>query len=238
MSKTSLNLNPSQLQVLLIAYKFRFFTAANLARYKHVSESSIRKSLKILVDNGYLYRRYFKHYKIDRLPAIYFLNPKSMKLLKSMPELNPRVLHARYKDKTVGQGYIDHHLEIFKTYLDIKMEHPDRYTIFTKYELSEYDTFPDPQPDLYLAQSGDKPDWMIDIFSKSTQPYLIRKRIDQLIKHFEDSSDQDSYPNILLIVPTKYLEESLNRYIAKRKDERYIEDDELIVRATINPDFD
>ena len=229
MSKTSLNLNPKQYQILLLIYKFRFATASLLAGYKQVSEVSMRKSLKVLVDHGYLYKRYGRIYKIDRIPASYSLSAKARGVLKDNPEINKQVLHARYKDKGVGQPFIDHHQLVFKTYLDIKKQDPDRFTIFTKYELWGNTNLPDPLPDLYVTQDN-KPDIMIDIYRTTTQPYLIRKRIDELIKHYEESSDQASYPDIQIIVPTKYLEDSLNRYVEKRKDERYI-DNELQLTA-------
>lgn len=233
MPTTNYKLNPKQTQILLLTYKFRFITTSLLAEYKQTSTLwTIQKSLTVLVKQGYLYRRYEKHYKIDRLPALYFLTPKAMQQLKGNPELNSKVLHARYKDRYLQQSTIDHHLLVFQTYLDIKQQHPDRFTIFTKYELWGYDHLPDPLPDLYLTQDKGT-DIMVDIYTTSTQPYLIRKRIDQLIKHYEDSSDQDSYPDIQIIVPTKYIEESLNRYIEKKKDERYIDDSELIINASL-----
>jgi hypothetical protein len=237
MSKTSLRLNPKQYQILLLAYKFRFITTKLLAGYKQTSTVwTVQKSLTVLVDNGYLYKRYNRLYKIDRKPATYHLSPKALKVLKDNPDLDYAIIHARYKDKSVGQNFIDHHLQIFQTYLDIKQRYPEQFKIFTKAELRSYEHLPEPLPDLYLApvnENTSNNDVMIDIFSNATAPYLIRKRIDQLITHYDECDWQEDYPDIHLLVPKISLADSLNRYIAKSKDERYIDKQELVIFASI-----
>jgi hypothetical protein len=232
MTKSSLHLTTQQLHILKIIYKFRFVTSNLVAKYKGVSTSATNKAFIILLQRGLIARRFDKTYKLLGKSARYYLAPKALKLLKTEYGLNEQVLHARYKDKSVGEPFVEHTLEIMTACLNIRTAYPDTFTLFTKAELAKHDYFPQPLPDLYLLlnKSSDRKtnEYFIDIFSTGTLLFIIKKRIDQYIDHFESGDwENNQYPLILLICPDNRTGHKLQKYIETTFDNKYIDETEL-----------
>lgn len=241
MAKHKLNLNANQIHLLKIIYKFRFATTDQIAKYKVVSKRAVNNALTILLDQGYIARRYDSSYKLLGKSARYYLAPKALKLLRDQHGLNEGVLHSRYKDKSVSEPFIKHNLSVFNVCLKIKLGYPDAYNIFTKVELADYDYFPQPLPDLYMRRINpeeDKPtNFMIDFF-EDTLAFIIQKRVDQYIKRFEDDGWIDKvYPNVLLICSNSRIEEKIQKYIEKQLDNIYIDEYEMAIKACVINDF-
>lgn len=239
--KTQRKLNAKQLQILKVIYKFRFVSPSLLAEHKGVLKWTMQNALNILSGYGYVTRRYEKSYKIDRRPASYHLTPTALKLLKDEHGLNKQVLHARYKDRSVGQPFIDQCIAIFKMYLDIKKTQPDIFNVFTKAELQEYETFPQPLPDLYVNRikttKNKRDDYFIDIFNETTLNFVIKKRIDQYIEHYDDGDwIEGEYPDAIIVVSNTRTAETLNSYTENKKDDAFIEDDDLIITTVTTID--
>ena len=235
----NLNLNSNQIHLLKIIYKFRFVTAGLVADYKGVSKAAVNKALPILLDQGYISRRYNSTYRLHGRSAEYYLAPKAIKLLRDEHGLSDGVLHARYKDKSVGEPFVEHTLGIFRAALSIRETHPDTFDILTKAELADYDYFPDQLPDLYLRRLNpqeDKPSYyMIDSY-EDPRSFIIQKRVDQYIIHFEDGDwRDDDYPTVLLVCPNKRLEAKLDNYIEDKFDDNYLDETDMIIRTT-SPD--
>lgn len=229
-------LNNNQIHILKLIYKFRFVTPGLLAEYRGVRKWTIQNGLNILVSYGLVTRRYDKSYKMDRKPASYHLTSKAIKLLRDEHGMDKQVLHARYKDHFVGQGFIDHSLNTLKLYLDIRAKHPDEFKIFTKYEIHGLMHFPDPKPDLYLKRKNPHPTKptkiMIDLIPDNQQNWVTKKRIDDLLQHYEDEEwPNGRYPAIMLYVNSSRTADTLNTHIEKRKDDLFIEDMELLFQV-------
>ncbi len=233
MNKTTqrYSLNANQIHVLKLMFKFRFVTSSLLARYKGISRISINKTLKILLDQQYIGAHYDKSYKIQGKGASYYLAPKALHLLKHTHKLNEQVLHAMYKNKSVSRGFIDHNLDVFSAYLKIRASYPERFHIFTKYELADHDYFISPAPDLYLSGTDTAEnqyhDYLLDIFT-DTQLFIIKKRIAAYIEHYEsgewEAEADTPYPVILIVCPDSRMEERLQTHIAKILDNTGIDD--------------
>lgn len=230
------NLNSKQVHLLKLIYRFRFVTADLVASYKHISKRAVNDAFSILLKQEYIARHYNSSYRLHGKSARYYLAPKALKLLRDKYELDKDVLHASYKDKSVSEAFIDHNLGIFSTCLAVRSLYPDQYTVFTKSELVEYDYFPKPYPDLYVTRTNeadDKPsDFMIDIF-ENTLAFIVQKRVDQYIQHYEDDEWVDKiYPAVILICPNSRMAEKIQKYIEGKKDDKYIEDGELRILTT------
>jgi hypothetical protein len=216
------SLNAKQIHILKLTYKFRFITSSLLARYKGISRISSNKSLKILLEQDYLGTRYDKSYKIQGKAATYYLAKKALTYLRDQHHLNEQVLHAQYKNKTVGNEFIDHNINIFEAYLALRHSYPDAFHIFTKAETVDYGYFPEPRPDLYLNRinpvRASKNEYLLDIFT-DTQLFIIKKRIAVYLEHFEsgdwETEAETIYPAILIACPDSRLEERLQTHIAK-----------------------
>ncbi len=216
-------LTTNQIHTLKLLYKFRFLSPGSLAEYRGTTTWSAQNTFNILSGYGLVGKRHSKLHKIDRKPASYHLTPTALKLLKDEYGLNEPVLHARYKDRTVGQSFIDNHLSIMNIYLSIRKEHPNEFKMFTKYEIHGRTQFPEQLPDLYLRRNNphpEKPDEiMIDYIPTNQQKWVTKKRIDQYLELFESSNwPTEHYPAILFYVESNDIAVFINKYAAERKD--------------------
>lgn len=236
MKKTSQHLTTQQLHLLKIIYKFRFVTADLVAKYKNVSTRATNEALSILLQRKTISRRFDKTYKLLGKSARYYLAPQALKLLKANG-LNESVLHARYKDRSVSEQFVEHTINILITSLNIQANFPKSFLIYTKAELADRGYFPQPLPDLYLKRdklTQNMPnEYFIDIFS-DTQFFIIKKRVDQYIEHFE-SGDWGGviYPTILLACPNNTTIQKLLKYVETALDNKYINENELIIKTIL-----
>src|SRR5665213_3675521 len=106
-------LNPKQLRLLKLIYKFRFITVPLLLEYKGVSSlASLRSALQLLVDQKYLARRYSSRDKLLGKAARYYLAPAALTYLSDEHHMNKAVLHNMYSSKTAGESFISHNLDV------------------------------------------------------------------------------------------------------------------------------
>lgn len=230
------HLNSKQLHLLKVIYRFRFVTIGLVARYKGISERAVNYAFNVLLEQGYIARRYGKIYKINRTPARYYLAPKGLALLRENPVLNKNVLHARYKDKNLGEPFVEHTLTLFKACMDITTAKPGIFTVFTKAELADYDYFPSTMPDLYITRqepSDNQPDdYLLDIFEDTTPPFLIKKRVDQYVEHYEDGKWIDKeHPTVILVCPTSNVEKNIKQHIKDQQENHYLTSEDLSLVA-------
>lgn len=225
-----------QLTTLKIIYKFRFITADLLSKYRNISLPTAKESLTILLKSNYIGRHYEKSYKLLGKGARYYLTAQSLKLLRDQEGLNERVLHGRYKDKSATEALIESSLEVFKTALEVRSLYPDTFTIFTQYELADYSYFPRPLPSLYLKRNelvATKPSTYFIELVGDTQFFVITKRIGQYIEHYESGEwVRGAYPQIIFRVNTIALKKRIDEYIENLIENGYIDEDELVIRAT------
>lgn len=217
------SLNPKQIRILKLVYKFRYITVPLLVEYKEAkSLASLREGLQLLVDQEYLGRRYSSSYKLQGIAARYFLAPKALTYLRDAHGFNETVLHAMYRNKTASEGFIDHNLDVFQAYIKLSANYPDTFDIYTKQELSSFEQLPSPLPDLYLRRrivSKTLPNHYVLDISKDVQFFILKKRFDQYLEHFEsgdwETESTNNYPTILIACLDPRLEEKLKAYVEK-----------------------
>ena len=231
------SLNSKQIHLLKLTYKFRYVTSSLIASYRGTSKVSANKSLKILLDQGYLGRKYNNKYRIAGKGPRYYLLPKSLKVLRGEPNISPKALHNMYKSKSLSSKFIDHNLDVFGVYLVLRDKHPKIFDIFTRVELTPYDYFPRPKPDLYLNKHNETGDltneYILDIFT-NVPLFIIKKRVNDLIRHYDlgdwEAETETDYPAILLVCANTRTENSLRSYIYETLDDKGI--DELRIYTT------
>ena len=231
MSKHRINLNDNQIHLLQLIYKFRFVTVPLLTEHRQVDRAATKRTLKVLLDRGYIGRRYDKSYKLQGKPASYYLTKKAIRLLRNDYELNEGVLHTLYKNTVVGEPFIHQCLDIYATYQNLHKLYPETFDIFTRAELADYDYFPEPSPNLYLNRKDPLDDlpneYLLDLFT-DTNLFVIKKRIDVYIEHFEsDDWEDDTYPVILIACPNAQTEKSIQKHIEQALDNNFIEEEDM-----------
>jgi DNA-binding MarR family transcriptional regulator len=205
------SLYQNQVLLLQILYKFRFGTNELLAQYRSITRRTVNKSILILLEKGLIDRRYDSVKKIRGESAVYFLTTPGIKYLRTRFTLTDKIVSAVYKNRIVGEPFINYQLAVFRTYLNLQNQYGDRYDVFTKAEMAKFGQYPEQLPDLFLASKNGKNDFMLDIFTH--EPFfVIKKRIKYYIEHRNEEWDSGQYPSILLVCPDARNEDKVIKY--------------------------
>ena len=235
MPTRSNRLNSNQHTILLLFFKYRFLTSNLLASLKHTDRSVATRSLRLLYKQDYIDRHFDNSYKLAGKSARYFMTKKAIAYLKDHG-VDESAVAVNYRNKDLSHSFVDMCLNIVTISLNIEKLYPGVFEIFTKFEIHQDDTMPQPLPALYLNRidpSDDLPNhYMLDFFTDS-QFWLIKKRIDQYIEHYDSSEwDEDEHPTILLALPSSRFEQKTHEYIERALNAALIDVDDMCFMIT------
>ena len=219
-------LNPQQITILNTLYKFRFTNIALLAQNQQANPRVISSRLKILVDQGYIGMNYDSSYKIARRPATYYLATKGVRFLRTQPYTSESALRSIYHDKRVEDHRINHRLNVFKAYIQLKHSYPDRYKFYSKTELMDKDYVPKTKPDAYIVDKEADNSYFLECLEDNMTYWTLRKTIRKYITFAELEVWQEYKPNqpepeVLLICESAKLEKTVGRLVDKALDRSY-----------------
>lgn len=224
--KDTRKLSAKQLQTLKIVFKFRFVTSSLLAQYRGVNKNSLNRMLQNLVEQQYLAKQYDNSYRIDRKGARYCLAPSGITYLLKNTDLPKKTLHAMYNAKT--ETFIQHCLITAQVANHIKQTCPDEFYIYSSTEIAGDADFPLPRPDLYLRRqnpSETKPNEFFIELHHDSQPFLIRKRFNKLLEHYDDEGWPDGdYPTLLFVLASDRQAKTFLEYTASVFESTGIDD--------------
>ncbi len=233
-------LNANQNHILKILYKFRFTTSTLLASFNGIHRVNSHKSLEASKRHKYIDSHYNKSYKLLGKGARYYLAPKGLKILKERFQLDEQVLHAMYKNKSVTEGFIDHNIDTVTIYLNIADVYPDIFDIYTKTELSSFDIFPDPRPDLFLnrlKESQTRTNQYFIELHHDKPPINARRRLSDLLEHYDEGEwDKDVYPTLCFVLKDHRAQQSFINYATRVLDSTGM-DDEITILTTHIKEF-
>lgn len=210
-------LRDTQVRILMPLYRFRFMTTEQLARYRHVSVSSMHMSLDKLVSRGLIDKRYDSSFKLQGKPARYYLTKDGIRYMRGRFGLSERILKSYYKNPVLGDDFIDHTVTVFDVYRTLHAIYPGVFDIFTKAEIAPYEFFPSKLPNLYLQSIADdetvETAYILEVFD-TTPFFAVRKRIREHIEHFDSGEWPDEYyPTLLLVCPDRRTESRLEGFL-------------------------
>ncbi len=188
---------------------------------------SVYEVLEYLVSKGIVVKVYDPSWRIDRKPAYYYLNKTGVTTVRKLLGVKDTVVNPLYKNDRANNDFIEHCLQLMKVYIAVVATVPKDTQIFTKTEINRFKQFPKNRPDLYIR----KPDGCeaIIVITLKSPTYIIRKRMDEIIKHSEDEGWGGVYLAIGFIVKDEHTKNSL-LYTTKQKLESMgMEEDELKV---------
>jgi len=124
--------------------------------------------------------------------------------------------------------------------LSLRDSYADTFDNFTKAELTGNTYFLSPPPDLYLnrmkPEDAQHNEYLLDIPTNEL-PYLIRKRIDAYIEHYDNDdwiiTARSVYPAILIVCSDAKIEDSMQRYIKKSLEDAGIDGELFYYTTTI-----
>jgi hypothetical protein len=211
-------LNPTQTELLIALYKFRFGTAELISQYQEQSLRYTNIRLKILLEQEYIGRNYEPSYRIHGRPANYYLLPKAIRLLKVNPELDLKGLHLQYYNRTAKANFINHWLRLLKLYLKLDSLYGEDLELYTSSELAGQTRFARPLADAFLSFSGkyrNTPDSLLELIEGTTPLDRVRQRLNRYVRHCEAGDYGSKYPRLLLVCDNGGLEREIQRYMAR-----------------------
>lgn len=185
--------------------------------------------LLVLAEQGYLHKTYDKSWKLLGKPAVYSLAAKGIKTLRDNTNwFNKAVYKNQYKNRSAGLQLVDHSLDLAKLCLQLKKQYGDSMQYFSKSEITKFEQFIRPLPDMYLRKDKKKDDeiqhFQLEVIEAGTFTWMIRKRINAHQEWFDENNDEDwgfedNYPTLLLICDNKSTEKRIHRLT----DEAYMD---------------
>ncbi len=194
-TKTRYSISSAQTSLLYALLKYRFLTTDLLAELLHKDRSTIYERLSVLVDQGYVTKKYNNSYRIDRRPATYYLAPAGIRYLKSRG-VERTQLH--YKNKDFTEAQIDEYYRYPKFSRAIHRNYPETFHTRTKYQLDP-ENYLNPMPWLlFVPDNEDAPELFMEYIPAGEQSWIIRKRINQHIDYADEEADY-RYPYLLVV---------------------------------------
>lgn len=209
-------LNSNQVRLLKVIFKFRFVSVLLLSEYLDKNKSTIYEQLLVLSSQNYISKSYNSSYRLPPRPATYALAAKGIKYLRDTTDLSQTALRNMYKNRTASDTLVVQSLRNLKLCLQLQTQYPGTFSIYTKSELTEYDKFLRPLPDLYLQRKNrqqNKPNgYLVEFIDSSTFSWMLRKRI-QAHQDWCDEKHWKEYPHVLFLCGNDSTEHRIQRIL-------------------------
>jgi DNA-binding PadR family transcriptional regulator len=230
-SDQQVKLTSQQQRVLKLLFKFRFISAQLLAQVMGISRPGIYQSLELLVEKGAVSKVYEKEFRINRKPAYYYLNKQGVTVVRRLMNVKESAVHTLYKNDIATPEFIEHCLVTAYCYVTICRYFPADTNIFTRSEINRFKQFPKNRPDLYIRMPDGSEAIIVIMDDKPL--YIIRKRLDEIIKHSEDEGWEDGdYPRICFILKHGSDKNSFLFTTRKKLEAMGMDEDEIHVLVT------
>jgi len=226
-------LNDKQLEILQTIYQFRFVTSPLLARLFNIRQSKAHERLQILLDQGYIGRRYETTYRLQGKAASYYLFQKGADVLSAADKDTyvPSVLKRLVKDEGRSDRFIGHWLALLEICCQLKTHYGGSLRFFTTTELIRYKYFIQPRPDMFLrlVQGPKERQFFLDYLEPAMPSFAMKGRIQQYIEYAEDEEWQDhtkfSFPTVILVCGNARHKNKLKRMAREELEDSWVEGD-------------
>jgi hypothetical protein len=211
-------LNAEQLEVLELLYKFRFGSNDLIAQYFGKKDRSfVFKRLSILLEQGFIGKRFDSSYRIQGKPAAYYLTPAGARVLQERHE-DAINIKAIYKDKTVSEQFVRHSLDLLGIYNRLKAQYGDRLKFFTRANLNreQFDYFPQPLPDAYirLRLGGEEKQFFLDMYYDDQPFFAATRKVKRYAEYAEAGNweaTSTNLPAVLCVCESASLQKRLQK---------------------------
>ncbi len=229
-SDKEVKLTVQQQRVLKLLFKFRFVSSQLLGQVMGIRRVSVYEVLENLIGKGLVTKVYKNEYRIHGKPAYYYLNKTGVTTVRKLMDVKESVVHALYKNEEATEEFIEHCLKLTQLYTSIMPSLPDNSEIFTKTEINRFKQFPKNRPDLYVRTPDGHEAIVVIVDDK--QPYIVRKRLDEIVTHSEEEGwDSDTYPRICFVLHDNAAKYSFLYKTFKKLESMGMDEDELPILA-------
>ena len=235
-------LRTGQLTLLDQIYKYRFVTIDLLQTTLRTKRNSgLYQKVETLVKQNYIGKRYKPSYRYKRLKATYYLLPKGLRAIQSLPKheaIDNKLIKASYKDKTVSDKFIRRILQFYTVILHLQELYPT-LKFFTKREMASFSYFPRPLPDglisLKANQTSKPKRYLIDCIYTDMPGYAIKGKLNRIIEFFEEGGWEPTKSKlpIVIFLCDKAKTEQRVRYLITNYLENFEVDNITVYTSTI-----
>lgn len=229
-SEKEVKLTVQQQRVLKLLFKFRFVSSQLLGQVMGIRRVSVYEVLEKLVSKGLVTKVYKNEYRIHGKPAYYYLNKTGVTTVRKLMDVKESVVHALYKNEEATEEFIEHCLKLAQLYTSIMPSIPDNSDMFTKPEINRFRQFPKNRPDLYIRTSDGQEAIVVLVDDKT--PYIIRKRLDEIITHSENEEWDGEYPRICFVLRDSNAKNSFLYTTRKKLESMGFDEEEIYILAT------
>ncbi len=220
------NLTPKQLDILTLLIRFRFLNTKHFQNiFNHKDPHRIKAWLKDLNQKHYIHRFYNRQtFAENTRPAVFCLATKSRKILKQLNKYDTQILDRIYSEKDRSKQFQDHSLCIADIYIHLKnyTKLPKTLHFFTKIDISNYASLPDPRPDAYIVVKNSRKAtkrYFLEVFDEGTPRFVLKRRIKTYIDYVQDDmwheASKDPIPSILLVCTNEKMRNYLSYHIKR-----------------------
>lgn len=223
--KLKQDLTDKQLQIPVLLYRFRYLDRLQIQRLlHHKSDSRIHIWLHKLLNHGYIARIYSTSYKENTKPAIYYLVPKSIPYVRTVPDVSASQLKYIYLNHTRSEKFIHHNLlvaDLCLYFQSLATQTHEALKFFTKTDLTRLKYYPHPSPDASFTTTKQKKtvSYFLDVIDEGVPRFALRGRIVQYVDYYNNGIWQKStnkpFPSILFVCPDLKTQKFLNKFIAE-----------------------
>jgi predicted transcriptional regulator len=229
-SDKEVKLTVQQQRVLKLLFKFRFVSSQLLGQVMGIHRVSVYEVLEKLVGKGLVTKVYKNEYRIHGKPAYYYLNKSGVTTVRKLMDVKEPAVHALYKNEEATDEFIEHCLKLTGLYTAIMPSLPDNSDLFTRTEINRFKQFPKNRPDLYIRTPDGHEAIVVIVDDK--QPYIVRKRLDEIITHSEEEGwDNDNYPRVCFVLRDNATKYSFLYQTFKKLESMGMDEDELSILA-------
>jgi hypothetical protein len=225
-NKDDVKIPASQQRVVKLLFKFRFISSKSLAQIMSINQRSAHEFLEQLIRLDLVTKVYDKTFRFERKPAYYYLSKKGVTTVRKIINMSEPAVHALYKNDSASEEFIEHCLTLASIYPVLIELLPVDTDVFTKTEISRFSQFPRNRPDLYIRTSNNQEAMVV--LASDLPPYIMRKRLEEILTHFDKDSWEGDYPRICFILKNEAAKQRF-LYTARRKLEHMGYDEEEIV---------
>lgn len=235
-----LKLNPTQLNIVTYLYRFRFITTNQLQKllgHKYIRSTNYH--LKSLTTNGIVGRHHSRKLGFGNLPAVYYLKPGSIRILKDLPDTNGTAIKRIYKEKTRSQRFIEYSHFLVEYYLYLRNSTNKKGTnlhFYTKTDLMNHHYMIRPLPDTFFSIVDKKSNtsrFFVEAINSGSPRFAIRNRINQYSDYFEEEVFEKAtgypLPTLLIICPDTAIKIYLIKHLERVYEETSLDQTQVYV---------
>lgn len=207
-------LNQSQLDILLILYRFRFGTRSLLAEYLHKpNNTSLYSKVTILEKHGLIASRYDNAYRLAGREAEYYVTPKGIRALADP------ALPISYKDKSVSSQFVQQTTLLFRIHNILLSLYPS-LQFFTARDIQALDYFPSKRPTAFISYKEKETTkrFFVEYVPAHLSISAIKSKLRQYIRYYEEDAwtvTDTPFPVILYIAEDGMTEQGVRWHMSR-----------------------